>query len=148
MKISTFHSINIYHGIYRNDGFVVFKGLWTAKEINTWLKSFQWRVNTICNNTELNFTCDLWDPKSLQKTDELLDITINSEEHFPYLDLEMFWNLNDNLQFLVHQRKNQQLKYLNASSNHTRVGTEAIPSCVFNRLANLTSNTRKTKTKL
>ena len=36
----------IYHGIYRDDGLVVFKGKKKASEITDWLEEFQQTVNT------------------------------------------------------------------------------------------------------
>ena len=46
----------IYHGIYRYDGLVVFKGKKKASEIKDWLEEFQETVNTAVGNQHLQFT--------------------------------------------------------------------------------------------
>ena len=50
----------IYHGIYRYDGLVVFKGKKKASEIKYWLEEFQKTVNTAAGNQHLKFTADIW----------------------------------------------------------------------------------------
>ena len=47
------------------------------------------------------------------------------------------------LEYEVHQKSNQQLKYLNKGSTHTNATFNAIPSGIFYRLAKLTSRTKK-----
>ena len=44
----------IYHGIYRNDGFIVFQGIKTKREINEWLERFQNEVDILQNQTSYN----------------------------------------------------------------------------------------------
>ena len=46
----------IYHGIYRDDGLVVFKGKKKESEIKDWLEEFQQTVNTAAGNQHLKFT--------------------------------------------------------------------------------------------
>ena len=46
----------IYHGIYRYDGLVVFKGKNKASEIKYWLEEFQQKVNTSAGNRHLQLT--------------------------------------------------------------------------------------------
>jgi len=62
-----------------------------------------------------------------------------------YLDTELVWATNGNLQFWVHLKPNQQLKYLNADSIHTKACFKAIPSGVYKRLSNLTTITETNK---
>ena len=50
----------IYHGIYRDDGLVVFKGKKKASEIKDWLEEFQKTVNTAAGNQHLQFTAEIW----------------------------------------------------------------------------------------
>ena len=52
-----------------------------------------------------------------------------------------FSSYQGRLQFRVHLKDNQELKYLNSGSTHTKCCIRAIPQGVFNRLAKLTSNT-------
>ena len=55
--------------------------------------------------------------------------------------MEIYWNNEDGLEFKVHMKENQVLKYLNLGSCHTNNCFKAIPSRVFNRLTSLTSKT-------
>jgi GIY-YIG catalytic domain len=66
-----------------------------------------------------------------------------TEPFFPYLDMELFWSDldDDSLQFRVHLKPNQQLKYLNRDSTHNNACFRAIPSGVYQRLAKLTTMT-------
>jgi hypothetical protein len=66
-------------------------------------------------------------------------------ETFPYLDMQMFWTENEELNFKVHLKPNQELKYLNRGSNHTKATFKAIPHGVLSRLAKLTTMTEENK---
>ena len=68
-------------------------------------------------------------------------VTIEKGKVFPYLDMELFWSPEQELQFQVHLKPNQELKYLNKGSTHTTACFRAIPSGVFGRLAKLTTMT-------
>ena len=64
----------------------------------------------------LKFTIDIWDPDAtlLPPSDAMRDsktITINNNEGFPYLDMELYWRGNE-LQFRVHLKPGQNIKYL------------------------------------
>ena len=52
----------IYHGIYRDDGLVVFKGKKSVKEIKKWLDAFQQTVDKAVGNQHLQFTADIRKP--------------------------------------------------------------------------------------
>ena len=52
----------IYHGIYRDDGLVVFKGKKSVKEIKDWLDEFQQTVDKAAGNQHLQFTTEIWKP--------------------------------------------------------------------------------------
>ena len=58
----------------------------------------------------------------------------------------MFWR-NNELKFRVHLKQNQQLKYLNQGSAHTKATFKSIPNGVIKRLATLTSLTPENKNK-
>ena len=47
------------------------------------------------------------------------------------------------LEYQVHRKPNQQLKYLNKGITHTNTTFNAIPRGIFYRLAKLTSRTKK-----
>jgi hypothetical protein len=53
--------------------------------------------------------------------------------------MEMIWSMNGILNFRVHLKPNQMLKYLNNGSAHTRACLRAIPTGVCGRLAKLTT---------
>jgi len=72
-------------------------------------------------------------------------ISIETGNFFPYLDTELVWATNRNLQFRVHLKPNQQLKCLNADSFHTKACFKVIPSGVYKRLSKLTTITETNK---
>ena len=47
IKFKTFFSNTKFHGIYQDDGFVVFSGLKNFNKLNSWLKNFQQLINKI-----------------------------------------------------------------------------------------------------
>ena len=77
---------------------------------------------------------------SIDKQDYLSEIATNT---FPYLDLEFLWNADGEKEYQVHQKPNQQLKYLNKGSTHTNAMSNAIPSGIFYRLTKITSRKNK-----
>lgn len=130
-----------YSKIYRDDGFKVeLVANRTVEEICNWYGNFQSRVNELIGSDSLQFTMEIWKPDSPpEEVPRYSDkITICRDEAFPYLDLEMYWR-NDELQFRVHLKPNQVLKYLNRDSAHTKATFNAIPHGVLRRLACLTS---------
>jgi hypothetical protein len=67
-------------------------------------------------------------------------VSVATDPSFPYLDMKLYWReTTGDLQFRVHLKPNQQLKYLNRDSTHTSACFKAIPSGVYTRLAKLTS---------
>ena len=66
-----------------------------------------------------------------------------TDKVFLFLDLELFWDDNQKLEFQVHHKKNQLLKYLNKEITHTKDTFKAIPKGVLHRLAKLTSRIEK-----
>ena len=128
-----------YAKIYRDDGIKVDMGKKTTDEIVDWLEEFQQRSDELCGSNSLVFTMEIWNPES--PPDEVprnKKVTICKEESFPYLDLEMYWR-DEDLQFRVHLKPNQELKYLNQGSAHTKATFKAIPHGVLRRLTLLTS---------
>ena len=59
--------------------------------------------------------------------------------------MELYWPRQGALQFHVHIKPNQVIKYLNAGSTHTASVFKAVPHGVINRLAKLTSITNRKK---
>ena len=72
-------------------------------------------------------------------------VKVMKQDFFPYLDIEMRWDENDDLKFGIYMKENQVIKYLNAGSQHTKSCFKAIPSGVFKRLTKLTTITNESK---
>ena len=150
IKSRTCFDETLYHGIYRDDGIVVFKGKKIYDDILTWHDNFQAKVNQLTGGDYLQFTCEIWaDPKHqplpqppTSTTSHLIEI--NTTQAFPYLDMEFYW-YNKALAFKVHLKPNQCLKYLNVGSCHSKSVFRAIPCGVCHRLAKLTTTTPANK---
>ena len=78
-------------------------------------------------------------PKKEEEYDEL--VSVCRKDYFPYLDMKLVWSNEEELQFQVYMKPNQQLKYLNNDSTHTYSCFKAIPNGVYKRLAKLTTMT-------
>jgi len=136
-----------YEGIYRDDGIAVFEGNWMAGDVNDWLGAFQRRVNELAESEFLEFTAEVWgankdDGRKHQKA------KVEKNDRFPFLSVEMCWSPEGELQFRVHLKKNQALKYLNRGSSHTEACFAAIPAGVMKRLASLTTRTKESEVKM
>lgn len=138
-----FRRTSHYHGIYRDDGLIVFKNEWSIDHIDKWIKNFQLKVNDLCGDEDLKFTISIWKPglNKIIKYNEVIEIY--GKDYFLYLDLQFLWNKKEELKFKVYMKENQKLKYLNSDSTHSKHCIKAIPSGLFKRLANLTSTTRR-----
>jgi hypothetical protein len=129
-----------YHGLYRDDGFATFTGDWDYDMIVKWRNEFQDSVNTLAEGDYLQFTCSIWLPNEKAKEHNKM-VSIERGKGFPYLDMELIWSEQKELQFQVYMKPNQQLKYLNKGSTHTGAVFKAIPKGVYQRLAKLTTMT-------
>jgi hypothetical protein len=74
-------------------------------------------------------------------------ITTDTSEAFPFLDMEFYWDDNNELNYRVHLKENQVLKYLNRGSNHPKACFKAIYTGVSKRLAKLTKVTAESADK-
>ena len=131
-----------YHGIYRDDRFLIFDGIISKEAINNLLKNIQWRVDRMAESECLQFIIKIWG------RDENIDIqheilTVVGGTHVLYLDMEIHWNVRDKLKFQVRMKSNQKLKYLNKDSTHLSSVFKAIPKGVFNILVKITSKSKK-----
>ena len=137
-----------YYGLYRDDGIAVFNNKLSYDDVLKWRTKFQNSVNRLAGGNYLQFTCEVWLDKSTSVLPTLTidpKITIRPDNFFPYLDTELVWSPEGDLQFQVHLKPNQQLKYLNADSIHTKSCFKAIPSGVYKRLSKLTTVTETNK---
>jgi hypothetical protein len=90
----------------------------------------------------LKFTAVLWKLNDTKLGNQKrLDnrILINTDICFPFLDMELSWNEKRELSFGVHLKLNQQLKYLNKGSAHTKDCFLAITNGVCKWVTKLTS---------
>ena len=79
-----------YHGIYRDDGLVVFTGKKSAREIKDWLEEFQKTVNKAAGNQHLRFTAEKQTNEDNSPTpakEEIFQIGTNNE--FPFSDVKI-----------------------------------------------------------
>ena len=126
-----------YNGIYRDDGINVINGKRSTEQMVEWLDSFQAQVNKLTGSEHLKFTLDIWNPDSPEEeTPSNKRVTIKRNSAFPYLDMEFYW-LQDELQFRVHLKPNQLLKYLNKGSTHTNSCFNSISHGVIRSLTAL-----------
>ena len=58
----------------------------------------------------------------------------NRYKVLPFFDLELFWDVRGRLEFQVHRKKDQLLKYPKKESTRTKAKFKAIPNRVLNRL--------------
>ena len=83
----------IYHGIYRDDGLVVFKGKKEANNIRDWIEELQKTVDKAAGNQQLQFTAEIWTTYENYPTpakEERFQIVTNNE--FPFLDMKTSWS--------------------------------------------------------
>lgn len=92
------------YSFYRNDGIVIINGIWSNKEIDLWLKTFQLYVNNLFNYDQLQFTAEIWSPSFKNKENEKLNkkVSIINKKKFFFLDTEIYWNTFGKLGFYVH----------------------------------------------
>ena len=127
----------------------MFKSKKSLSDIKICPEHFQSKVKKIAGNEHLQFTCKIWMPNTSLSRDKQYYVSEIATNTFPYLDLEVLWSADSELEYQVHRKPNQQLKYLNKRSTHTNATFNSIPSSIFYRLAKLTSRTKKnTQTKI
>ena len=76
---------------------------------------------------------------SRYKQDNVSKIASNT---LHYLDLEFFWNADGELEYQVHQKPKQKLKFLNKRGTHMNATFNTTPNGIFYRLTKLTSITK------
>ena len=119
-----------YLGVYRDDdGIMVMRSNWDKKAVKSWRDDFQRTINEALGSDRLHFTAVAWGADKEDGSELEDDVTVHVEENFPFLDMDMLWN-DQELQFKVHLKENQQLKYLNSGSEHPQACYKAIPKTV------------------
>ena len=127
-----------YFGIYRDDGLGIFEGKKSIEEVNDWLNKFQSSINQQATNDFLQFTAEVWKVGELNM-DNVGKTSVNTDDYFPFLDMELYWGADSELTFNVHIKPNQEIKYLNDGSSHTPGCFKAITMGVCYHLMKLTS---------
>jgi hypothetical protein len=87
-----------FHGIYRDDGFVVFKDDPLKSEVAEWLRKFQERVDELAESKFLKFMMVIWG-KDKEDRRKHNNVSVNRCDYFPYLDMEMYWSDEGDLRF-------------------------------------------------
>ena len=79
-------------GIYRDDGFVVFKDNLVKSEVAVWLEWFQERIDELAESKFLKFTAVIWgnDKEDGKKYNNVL---VNRSKYFPYFRYGCFGQL-------------------------------------------------------
>ena len=129
-----------FFGIYRDDGLQSHHGKRPAEEMEGWLHTFQEKVNTIVGDTSIQFTMDVWKPGEESRTlvPKKLKV-VGTNTSFPYLDMQMKFDENQELCFGVYTKPGFQSKYLNVNSCHPSNCKKAIVKGVSIRLSGLTT---------
>ena len=86
--------------VFIDDGIIIFKGKWINEDIMRWIQTFQLRVNDLYDSNGLQFTAENWQPdmNTTNICTKLNDkITLLRGKYFPYLDVAMYWNENNEL---------------------------------------------------
>ena len=85
--------------IYRNDGFLVFKGRRSISEIRIWRDKSQEKVDEITGNDYLQLTCETWNTGGRLSKNKTETNSMVTDKVFPFLDLEFFWVNSRKLEF-------------------------------------------------
>ena len=97
-----------YFGIYRDDENVVFDEIRSAEELKTWLADFQAKVNSNVGGNDIELTMNIWKPGEESRTIVPKILKVIGAARFPYLDMEMRFDGNQNLCFGVYTKPNFQ----------------------------------------
>ena len=104
------------------DGLVLSKGKWSDKELVSWLNDLQKKTNETCKTNKIFFTLNIWSPNLDNKPTTTYITNVISKikcKNLPYLDMSISWDKEMyDLQFKIHLKPNQRLKYLNVGSKH------------------------------
>lgn len=130
-----------FFGLYRDDGNVAFEDVRSIDDLKQWLHDFQSRVNEIVGNDGIKFTMDIWKPEEESRTVIPKVMNVVGGNAFPYLDMEMAFDEENDLCFAVYTKPNFQSKYLDVKSTHTAAMKSSVPRGVSIRLAGLTTRT-------
>ena len=93
-----------FFGIYRDDGLQSHHGIRPAEEMEDWLHTFQEKVNTIVGDTSIQFTMDVWKPGEESRTLVPKKLKVVGTKTFPYLDMQMEFDENQELCFGVYTK--------------------------------------------
>ncbi len=109
-------------------------------------------MDQLLGTFDIQFTMEIWCPGSdlgplLNSSVSVVGIgtydtmPINGNNSFPYLNIKLSWNEENNLLFSVHKKPGKLVKYLNLDSHHHWHHKTAVLSGVKLHLALLTTRT-------
>ena len=111
-KMSTILEPCPFSSIYHNDRLVILLGWQDAIPVYTWVQHFQQRVDALCGNHSLCFTVVLWSQTTPSDPPHWGVLSIVTTAAFHYLDVDLHWGLDGNLQFWIRLKSKQVLSYL------------------------------------
>ncbi len=114
-------------GTYPGDKIIVFWGNRSNKWLKNWLSILQKKVDQLLGNVDIQFTMEIWRPGldssplpnssvSIAGIGTFNTVSINGDSSFPYLDIKLSWNKDNNLLFNVHIKPGKLVKYLNSTT--------------------------------
>ena len=105
-KSKTLLNSKNYRGIYQDDGLVVLEGKKRLKEVKYWLEYFQKNSDQISGQATPSvhrWSMDAWSEPSLPAKEDWAQIVTNDK--FPFLDTDISWSPEGDLQFGVFRQK-------------------------------------------
>jgi len=70
----------------------------TPSELDSWLSNFQKTCNEKLGSDNLQFTMTVWDAGKPMEH-KSAKINTDTSEAFPFLDMEFYWNKDNNLNY-------------------------------------------------
>ena len=87
----------------------------------------------LAGNDYLQLICEILIPENCSYRGDLEKISRVSKITLSSLDLELIWGKIFELYFQVHSKENQELKYTNKESTHTKAAFQGIMNRFFIR---------------
>ena len=108
--------------------------------MENWLRKFQKRIEEV-KKGEIKFAMDIW--KLNVETEKLRKgVKIVGGNSFPYLDLNMNFNEEDELNFSVYWKPDYKTRYMNSGIKHMESCLKIIHTRLSIRLSGLTTKSK------
>ena len=79
-----------YNRVYRDDGIVLFEGVWSTTKSFEWLNNFQEGVNKLFQSKYLEFTMVIWEPNNSESVKE---IKLNRKQQYTRVSTSLICTL-------------------------------------------------------